>query len=96
MIQCEDNNIHFDRTKLEKLIKSLERLDKEDEDFRKTAINEEIAEVDKRDRSPKRKQIVPMCQKLAKLSIKNLRKFLIYLKLLQFLKFQYFYLEGKT
>ena len=53
MIQCEDNNIHFDRTKLEKLTKILKRLNKEDEDFRKTEINEETAEVDRRDRSPK-------------------------------------------
>ena len=53
MIRCEDNNIHFDRTKLEKLTKILERLNKEDEDFRKTEINEETAEVDRRDRSPK-------------------------------------------
>ena len=50
MIRCEDNNIYFDRAKLEKLTEILERLNKEDEDFRKADIHEEIAEVDRRDR----------------------------------------------
>ena len=40
MIRCEDNSIHFDRTKLDKLTEILERLNKEDEDFKRTGINE--------------------------------------------------------
>ena len=43
MIRWEDNNIHFGTTKLETLTQILERLNKEDEDFRKTDINDELA-----------------------------------------------------
>ena len=53
MMRCEDNDIHFDGTKLKKLTGSLERLNNEDKDFRKTHINKEITENDKRDKSPK-------------------------------------------
>ena len=82
MILCEGNNIDFDRTKLEKLKEILERLKKEEEDFRKTDIYEEIAEVDRSDRLPKEKQIMTLCQQLEKLLMENLSKFQISLRFL--------------
>ena len=66
MIRCEDKNIHFDRTKLDKLTEILERLNKEDEDLKKTDINEELAENQKRREPRKKKQTMTLGQQLTK------------------------------
>ena len=52
-IWCEDNNIHSDKTKLDKLTDILEKLNKEDEDFKEADINEEIMENQEKERTLK-------------------------------------------
>ena len=40
MVECEESNTAFDKTKLEKLTKILEKLNKEDEDFKNDGTKE--------------------------------------------------------
>ena len=40
MVKCEESNTAFDKTKLEKLTKILEKLNEEDEDFKNDGAKE--------------------------------------------------------
>ena len=55
MVKCEESNTAFDKTKLEKLTKILEKLNEEDEDFEKDASKENARPDDAVERTFKKK-----------------------------------------